>query len=166
MRYPAHLNKTSMLPLLMLLLLPLAGVSLCATHRHLIPITNVKDGDTVAVENTHLLSLPLRSFPLSIRIQSIDCPERGHRAKCPSEAALADRAKDFTEQQVTSHAPEDTGIELCSWDKYGGRILGDVWFWKGNRSQSLSDMLLTHSFAVPYLGRGTRHDWCTCPGSI
>jgi hypothetical protein len=48
--------------------------------------------------------------------------ERGHRAKCPEEAKKAEEAAVFSETSVRSNK----ALLICDWDKYGGRVLGDV----------------------------------------
>ena len=91
------------------------------------------DGDTVAIDPS-FLPVPLNASPLSVRLRGIDCPESGHRAHCMSEYNLASAASLYTKQKIEEHTAANVGIELCSWDKYGGRILGDIVFWKEERT--------------------------------
>ena len=114
------------------LFLCLTLCSACHIHRGTIPILYVIDGDTVAIDPS-FLPLPLNTSPPSIRLRGIDCPESAHRAKCATEYNLAATATAFTKHQLEEHSSADTGIEICSWDKFGGRILGDVVFWKDGK---------------------------------
>jgi hypothetical protein len=51
----------------------------------------------------------------------VDTPESGSRAHCEREAVHAAAAKAFTEDFLAGATPGE--VELCAWDKYGGRIL-------------------------------------------
>ena len=88
--------------------------------------------------------------------------ESGHRAMCPLEQNLAAAAASFTLAMVKEHEPENIGLLLCSWDKYGGRVLGDIVFWSrsSTRTTYLSERLVATGHAVVYDGRGAREDWC------
>ena len=134
---------------------------LCRVYRGTIRIVRVVDGDTIAIDGSKLMPEPLDALPLAIRVRGVDCPERGHRARCTQESVLADAAMQFTRDQLDAHASKDIGVQLCSWDKYGGRILGDLWFYENNETRTLSDMLLMSAYAMPYSGKGTKHDWCS-----
>lgn len=143
---------------LMLLLLPAAGeAAACVEHRSLV-IVRVVDGDTVALAPLPGLPAPLDTVQLSVRVRGVDTPESGSRAKCPEEARRAAAAKAFTEGFVRTAAPPS--VEVCGWDKYGGRVLGDVLSGGGR----LSDALIAAGHAARYDGRGAKRDWCA-PGA-
>ena len=90
----------------------------------------------------------------------VDTPET-HRARCDVERVAGLAAKSFTADVLRNHVPADVGVRLCRWDKYGGRVLGDVLFFgKGNTVTSLSELLLAARHAAPYGGTGARRDWC------
>ena len=57
-------------------------------------LTRVIDGDTVAFQ-ANWLPDPLKK-ELSIRVFGVDTPEKGFRAKCPSEDARGQAATAFT----------------------------------------------------------------------
>ncbi len=86
------------------------------------PLTRVIDGDTVAFQAT-FLPPPLKQ-ELSIRVFGVDTPEKGHRAMCPQEAQRGEAATAFTKAQI--NAAQKRQVALMDWDKYGGRVLGDV----------------------------------------
>ena len=114
-------------------------------------ITRVIDGDTVAFQ-ADFLPEPLKK-ELSIRVFGVDTPEKGFRAACPSEAQRGEAASAFTKQAV-SHATKRQ-VVLMDWDKYGGRVLGDVLL----NGQSLRAMLIQKGFAREYYGEA-KTSWC------
>jgi endonuclease YncB( thermonuclease family) len=114
-------------------------------------ITRVIDGDTVAFEAAFLPD-PLKK-ELSIRVFGVDTPEKGHRAQCPSEAQRGEAASKFTKDMIA--ASQKRQIVLMDWDKYGGRVLGDVIL----NGQSLRAMLISKGFAREYYGEA-KTSWC------
>jgi endonuclease YncB( thermonuclease family) len=115
------------------------------------PITRVIDGDTVAFQAT-FLPPPLKQ-ELSIRVFGVDTPEKGHRAMCPSEAQRGEAASAFTKAQI--NAAQKRQVALMDWDKYGGRVLGDVLL----DGKSLRAMLIQNGFAREYYGEA-KQSWC------
>lgn len=115
------------------------------------PITRVIDGDTVAFQ-APFLPQPLKQ-ELSIRVFGVDTPEKGFRAKCPQEAQRGEMATAFTKQQVAS--AQRRQIVLMDWDKFGGRVLGDVIL----DGRSLRQMLIQNGFAREYYGEA-KQSWC------
>lgn len=115
------------------------------------PITRVLDGDTVAF-HAPFLPDPLKK-ELSIRVFGVDTPEKGHRAQCPSEAQRGEMATAFTKQQVANAKKKQ--VVLMNWDKFGGRVLGDVLL----DGQSLRQMLINNGFAREYYGEA-KQSWC------
>ena len=114
-------------------------------------ITRVIDGDTVAFR-ADFLPAPLKP-ELSIRVFGVDTPEKGFRAQCPSEAARGAAATEFTKKAIS--AAQHRHIVLIDWDKYGGRVLGDVLL----NGQSLRGMLIQNGFAREYYGEA-KQSWC------
>jgi endonuclease YncB( thermonuclease family) len=115
------------------------------------PIVRVIDGDTVEV-SARWLPIELGKN-ISIRLHGIDTPESGGRAKCQSESQLAAQAKQFVQQQIAGSKRH--AIIIRSWDKYGGRILGDVML----DGVSLSQLLINRGYAKPYSG-DKKTTWC------
>jgi endonuclease YncB( thermonuclease family) len=114
-------------------------------------ITRVIDGDTVAFAAPWLLD-PLKK-ELSIRVFGVDTPEKGHRAMCPSEDARGQEASKFTKDSIA--AAKKLQIVLMDWDKYGGRVLGDVLL----DGKSLRDQLISKGYAREYYGEA-KTSWC------
>ena len=98
------------------------------------------------------LPAPLKK-ELSIRVFGVDTPEKGFRAQCPSEAQRGEAASAFTKQAVAASTQRQ--IVLIDWDKYGGRVLGDVLL----DGKSLRQMLITKGFAREYYGEA-KQSWC------
>ena len=114
-------------------------------------ITRVIDGDTVEIAVDFLPSpLPPK---LSIRVMGIDTPEKAPRAQCDSEAALAKKASAFTKDAVANALEVD--VVILKWDKYGGRVLGEVYL----DHQSLAQSLISAGLARPYEGEA-KQSWC------
>ena len=114
-------------------------------------ITRVIDGDTVAFQ-ADFLPAPLKK-ELSIRVFGVDTPEKGFRAQCPREAQRGEAASAFTKQAVAASTQRQ--VVLIDWDKYGGRVLGDVLL----DGKSLRQMLITNGFAREYYGEA-KQSWC------
>jgi len=115
-------------------------------------VTRVIDGDTVQIE-APFLPKELGNH-LSVRILGVDTPEKGFRAKCELENTKAVAATLFTDNEV--HAAKDIKVVIKGWDKYGGRILGDILL----DGITLSTKLIQKQYAVPYSGQGKKRDWC------
>ena len=114
-------------------------------------INRVVDGDTVEFE-APFLPAPLKP-KLSVRVYGVDTPEKGHRALCPSEAQRGEAASQFTKKLVESAKVKK--VELKDWDKYGGRVLGDVIL----DGKSLRAELIKNGYAREYYG-DKKESWC------
>ena len=114
-------------------------------------LTRVIDGDTVAFQ-ANWLPDPLKK-ELSIRVFGVDTPEKGFRAKCPSEDARGQAATAFTKSTINASTKRQ--IVLMDWDKYGGRVLGDVIL----DGKSLRQMLIANGYAREYYGEA-KTSWC------
>ena len=140
--------------LLLLCLVPLLAVAQPKQRAGVtydIVITRVVDGDTVAF-SAPFLPAPLKQ-ELSIRVFGVDTPEKGFRAQCPSEAARGAAATEFTKKLVAASTQRQ--MVLMDWDKYGGRVLGDVIL----NGQSLRNLLIQNGFAREYYGEA-KTSWC------
>jgi endonuclease YncB( thermonuclease family) len=114
-------------------------------------LTRVIDGDTVAFQ-ANWLPEPLKK-ELSIRVFGVDTPEKGFRAKCPKEDAMGQAASAFTKQLVNQSTKRQ--VTLYDWDKYGGRVLGDVLL----DGKSLRQQLIANGYAREYYGEA-KTSWC------
>lgn len=114
-------------------------------------LTRVVDGDTVAFQ-ANWLPDPLKK-ELSIRVFGVDTPEKGHRAQCPSEDARGQAATQFTKDAINKSQKRQ--VVLMAWDKYGGRVLGDILL----DGKSLRQMLIMNGFAREYYGEA-KTSWC------
>jgi endonuclease YncB( thermonuclease family) len=102
------------------------------------------DGDTVEVEVDFLpVELGKR---LSIRVYGVDTPEKGWRAQSDHERKMGEQASAFTKNLLQN--ANDVKIRVLSWDKYGGRLLGDVIV----DGKSLRQLLLENKYAREYYG--------------
>lgn len=106
------------------------------------------DGDTCYIT---VPSLPPELQKMSIRILGIDTPEI--RGECESEKELAQQAKKLANKLFK----EAKVIELkdIDWDKYGGRILANVYL----DGELYSEKLISSGLAKPYFG-DKKESWC------
>jgi endonuclease YncB( thermonuclease family) len=115
-------------------------------------IIRVIDGDTVEFD-APFLPVELKQV-LKLRIEGVDTPEKGRLAKCDRERMLAERATQFTQRTIAGAIKHQ--VVITGWDKYGGRVLGDVIL---NDNISLKRLLLEARYAMPYDG-GKKVSWC------
>jgi endonuclease YncB( thermonuclease family) len=114
-------------------------------------IIRVSDGDTIVIA---ALFLPQPLKPeLAVRVFGVDTPEKGHRAQCPSEDTRGQAASEFTKNAVKSTKKHQ--VVLYSWDKFGGRVLGDMIL----DGVSLRAELIRNGFAREYYG-DAKQSWC------
>jgi endonuclease YncB( thermonuclease family) len=115
------------------------------------PITRIIDGDTVAFE-ANFLPDPLKQ-ELSIRVYGVDTPEKSWRGKCESEQALGEKASKFTKKLIAEG--KVIKVAIYKWDKFGGRVLGDVII----DGKSLRHALIEKGYAREYYG-DKKESWC------
>ena len=133
----------------LLLLVCISSIAIAEPKHY--PITRVIDGDTIAFE---VKFLPPELKPeLSLRVWGVDTPEKGKRALCPEEAELSKIASQFTKDAITNSTKQE--IDIRDWDKWGGRVLGDLYL----DGVSLRTMLIQHHFAREYYG-SKKQSWC------
>lgn len=114
-------------------------------------IVRVSDGDTIVIA-APFLPAPLKP-ELAVRIFGVDTPEKGFRAQCPSEDQRGQAASAFTKQIVASTKKHQ--VILYSWDKFGGRVLGDMIL----DGYSLRALLIKNGYAREYYG-DAKQSWC------
>lgn len=114
-------------------------------------ILRVNDGDTVVIA-APFLPKPLKP-ELAVRIYGVDTPEKGFRAKCPAEDQRGQAASAFTKNAVANS--QQRQVVLYDWDKFGGRVLGDIIL----NGQSLRAALIANGFAREYYG-DAKQSWC------
>jgi endonuclease YncB( thermonuclease family) len=114
-------------------------------------IVRVNDGDTVVIA-APFLPAPLKP-ELAVRIYGVDTPEKGFRAQCPGEDQRGQAATAFTKKAVESTQKHQ--VVLYGWDKFGGRVLGDMIL----NGVSLRAELIKNGFAREYYGEA-KQSWC------
>jgi len=118
-------------------------------------ILRVTDGDTVVIA-APFLPKPLKP-ELAIRVFGVDTPEKGHRAQCDSEKVRGEAASAFTKNAINQAAAAGGKFQVTmyGWDKFGGRVLGDLLI----NGQSLRAALIANGFAREYYGEA-KQSWC------
>ena len=114
-------------------------------------ILKVTDGDTVVI-SAPFLPAPLKP-QLSVRVFGVDTPEKGHRAQCAKEAAAAELASAYTKELIKNG--KKLQVTLYAWDKFGGRVLGDIIV----DGQSVRAGLIKNGHAREYYGEA-KQSWC------
>ncbi len=114
-------------------------------------ILRVSDGDTVVI-SAPFLPDPLKK-ELAVRVFGVDTPEKGFRAKCPQEDQRGQAASEFTKKAVAQTQKHQ--VILYGWDKFGGRVLGDLIL----DGKSLRAMLIANGLAREYFGEA-KTSWC------
>ena len=114
-------------------------------------IIRVNDGDTVVIA-APFLPAPLKP-ELAVRVFGVDTPEKGFRAQCPSEDQRGQAASAFTKNAVATTQKHQ--VVLYGWDKFGGRVLGDIIL----NGVSLRAELIRNGFAREYFGEA-KQSWC------
>ena len=106
------------------------------------------DGDTCYVT---MPALPKTLSKMTVRILGIDTPEL--RGECSKEKELAMKARIFANK--TFREARVIEFKDLKWDKYGGRILSNVYL----DGYLYADMIINEQLAVPYDG-GKKEGWC------
>ena len=133
-------------------LLLLVSVSVFAQEKtYNFPITRIIDGDTIAFK-ADFLPDPLKK-ELSLRVYGVDTPEKGHRAKCVQEDTKGKDATNYTKTMLAKS--KNVKLVIKEWDKYGGRVLGDVII----DGVSLRYLLISNGYAREYFG-DKKQSWC------
>ena len=114
-------------------------------------IVRAVDGDTIIITAPYLPA-PLKP-ELGVSIFGVDTPEKSFRAKCASEKARGEQASVFVKDLIV--ATKKHQVVLYNWDKFCGRVLGDILF----DGMSLRGLLINNGFAREYYGYA-KQSWC------
>lgn len=136
--------------ILMVVLFLFSSVVVANTGEFKLPVLGVKDGDTIA---TKFYNSPPGLQDIAVRIYGVDTPEKGFRAKCPSENEKAQKASAFVKKLV-GDAKEMT-VTNCKHDKYGGRIVCEVTI----NGKNIGQELIKAGLAREYYG-DKKKSWC------
>ena len=114
-------------------------------------IVRASDGDTIVIAAPYLPA-PLKP-EIAVRIYGVDTPEKSFRAKCESEKVRGEQSSEFTKLLINSTKKHQ--VVLYGWDKFGGRVLGDLIL----DGMSLRNLLIKNGFAREYFG-DAKTSWC------
>lgn len=114
-------------------------------------IVRAIDGDTIVITAPYLPA-PLKP-ELGVRIFGVDTPEKSFRAKCESEKKRGEQASVFVKDVIAGTKKHQ--VVLYDWDKFGGRVLGDILL----DGMSLRALLIKNGFAREYFG-DAKQSWC------
>lgn len=121
----------------------------CSSYAQTFIVTpdKVIDGDTIKIKEKFL------GLNLSIRIDGIDTPEKGTKAKCLEENVLSKQATAFTSNFIKRS--KVLKITAPRWDKYGGRLLAKI----EADGKDLGEQLILNGLAKEYHGK-KKQSWC------
>jgi endonuclease YncB( thermonuclease family) len=106
-------------------------------------IEEIYDGDTVKII-VLFGDIPVK---FSLRILGIDAPEIKHaEGRLSEENKAAVKVRDYMRTLFPKNIAK---ICIRDWDKYGGRVLGDLFLETG---ENVSEILIHGGWARPYLG--------------
>ena len=106
-------------------------------------IEEIYDGDTVKIIIL-FGDVPVR---FSLRILGIDTPEiKQGEGRLPEERQASIKVRDYMRSLFPNNIAK---ICIRDWDKYGGRVLGDLYLQSG---ENVSDILIHGGWARPYHG--------------
>jgi micrococcal nuclease len=106
-------------------------------------IEEIYDGDTVKIIIL-FGDIPVR---FSLRILGIDTPEIKHgEGRISTEHHAAIKVRDYMRSLFQLNI---ANICIRDWDKYGGRVLGDLFLPTG---ENVSEILISGGWARPYRG--------------
>ncbi len=114
-------------------------------------VLRASDGDTIVVEALWVPA-PIKK-EVAVRIFGVDTPEKGFRAKCSAEDVKGQAASAFTKKLISE--AKKIQYVLYDWDKFGGRVLGDLLI----DGKSLRELLIANGYARPYFG-DAKQSWC------
>jgi len=106
------------------------------------------DGDTCYIIYE---SLPESLQKMSIRVLGIDTPEI--KGKCDKEKELALEAREFANSVFKT--AKNIEFKDLKWDKYGGRVLSNVYL----DGKLYSELIIAKGLAKSYDG-GKKISWC------
>lgn len=110
-------------------------------------VVQVYDGDTITIIYFITENCPVI---MSMRIKGIDTPEIRTTNHLEKQAGL--KIRDYVLHLLYNKVFE---VEIDDWDKYGGRVLGNLFFENG---ESLSTHLLNKKYGRPYNGE-KKKEW-------
>lgn len=114
-------------------------------------IVRIADGDTVVIE-APWVPAPMKP-QIAVRIFGVDTPEKGWRGQCDKEKAAGEAASVFTKAMIKKGKKIE--VILMDWDKFGGRVLGDIVV----DGTSLRNELIINGLAREYYG-DAKKSWC------
>ena len=114
-------------------------------------VLRASDGDTVVIE-APWVPAPIKK-EIAVRVYGVDTPEKGGRAKCSAEDVKGQAASAFTKKLIAE--AKTIQYVLYDWDKFGGRVLGDLLI----DGKSLRAQLIANGFAREYFGEA-KQSWC------
>jgi endonuclease YncB( thermonuclease family) len=111
-------------------------------------VYNVIDGDSIKV----LYRYGKRFHKISIRVNGVDTPEvsRGSDLEKKAGAIVGKIVRDLVLEKIII-------VKFIKWDKYGGRLVGDVYLPDGK--DTLCNFLITNKLGHSYSGKVKKTPW-------
>lgn len=116
-------------------------------------VMGVVDGDTFRIAEKY------RKLQVSVRILGIDTPEHDSKALCEEERVKGIEALAFA-AQLLGKSENKVTLYVKGWDKYGGRILAQVYLKIDGKLVSYSEEMIRKGYARIYNGEAKGTYWC------
>lgn len=121
-------------------------------------VLNVYDGDTITVVFMLNFKTPFR---INIRVHGIDAPELKGKGVSDMEKRAAKTVQEYVERLLLNKV---VPICIVGWDKYGGRVVADVYIRDYKKKcrdygETLSELLIKKRYAKEYTGKVKKEEW-------
>ena len=133
-------------------LIALSGIAEAKVFEIEVVIGDIIDGDSVKAT---VPSWPEPLRDIVIRVDGVDTPEKGARAKCAREALAGEKATAFAKRFLIPGMKAKVALDTSRKDKFG-RVLSDIKLADG---RMYSRLLIDAGHARAYNG-GAKQSWC------
>jgi len=117
--------------------------------------------DVIAITDGDTYKCAIHVWPpdwhpvFGVRLRGVDTPEKGHRAKCPQEATLAQRAQRIAALWI-KEAGGTLTLKRLELGTFKGRVIADVWAGQ----ESLARHMLAKGAGRPMGTTRGKLGWC------
>jgi len=116
-------------------------------------VINVYDADTVTVVY-NINNNPTSPFVINVRLSGIDAPEKKTLNDLEKKASYL-----LTEFVNSKLLNKIINLEIKGWDKYGGRIVGNISLNGEFEEKDVSDWLLSKNLVKSFNGKTKKEEW-------
>jgi micrococcal nuclease len=116
-------------------------------------VTNIHDGDTITVVFRFCASSQNGFMKINIRMKGLDAPElKSQKLETQAARVCTNELTRKLGQQKFWY------VVMSKWDKYGGRVIGEIYDTQDCKGVNVNQWLLDEGLAKPYNG-GKKQIW-------